>query len=242
MALTTWTADPAAAAELIAHLRESRRETHRRAQTELVAELTALAARHRELAVRSGELTTALEDKHRQQRETAARTADQQSKISAMEARLNAGEGMTSRDLVALQGDIDSAKAALAKLEDAELELLESIEELQGDVAGLKQESAGIAAQGKEKQALRKRVEAEIATRLAELETAIAQDLAQMGPAADPVRADLDASGPGLMPCDAGACGNCGDALAGADLAEFKALQPGTVFSCPDCEVPLLRQ
>lgn len=231
-----------AAGELVELLKSQRRNRHEAQQTELKARLAELAAEHKEANARVETLTADLATEQREQRDVAGQVAAADAKIQTMETRLAAGEGMTSRDLLALQADIDSAKARRAGLEDRELAAMERIEDLEAKVAAAKEDAGRIAAEGQAAQRERKEAAARLAADAEDLATRIAQRLdALPGLVTAKIRADLDGGGVGLAAISGGACGSCGEAFSGATAATVNAAAAGTVFSCEACEAPLLK-
>lgn len=82
--------------------------------------------------------------------------------IAEQEARLNSGEGMTSRDLLTLQDEINGLKAALSAVEDEALEAVSAAEDAAATVAG---EKAVKAEQVERLEALTHELEREVAAR-----------------------------------------------------------------------------
>ena len=93
----------------------------------LAAIMNAIAARGREREL-AEKAVSASEEVLSQAEVTCAGF---QAQISDKEAKLNSGEGLTSRDLVALQEDIAGLRALLSAASDKEFQALETLEERQ---------------------------------------------------------------------------------------------------------------
>lgn len=218
-----------------------RKNAHAAQQTELLEQLRGLAGEHKANAERIAALeatrTAEAERAAALESDVAARSAT----IERMEARLASGEGLTSRDLVALQGDIASAKSARESVEEDQLTSLGTVEEQDAEIAGLRTEGAGIAARGRDLQLERKARAEELSAEAAELENERAgraeelpDDLRQR------VTAKESAGRVGAAVLTHGACGACGDELSGVARDAISGAEPGTVVECDSCETLLV--
>jgi len=110
---------------------------HRRAALPERAELDAQQARRRTLAAQAGEVRArrdaVLADERRLDDE--ARTLG--THAEEMNTRLYSGTISSPRELQAMQADIEMLQRRRSELEDRELEVMESREELDGELAGL---------------------------------------------------------------------------------------------------------
>lgn len=220
-------------ADLIVGLRRNRKAVE---QEERTARLRELAREHKGLAAKAAEVRTRLEDAQKEARTASAEVADAQARAADMEARLNAGEGMTSRDLVALQGDIEKVKAAAERSEESELAALDRAEAAETELAELKKRASAV---GKEGNALRAEREDEahrLEAEKSELQAQLDQRIAQLpDEAASIVRED----GVGVL--SGGACGACGAALSGVQADTVRNSQRTVAFTCEDCEALILQ-
>ncbi|WP_349827712.1 zinc ribbon domain-containing protein [Brevibacterium litoralis] len=232
-ALVAWLDDRAA-------LRRNRTEAK---QEDLLARLKATAEDH---TARTKALQAATAEKETLEERIAALQADidaRGKRIAEMETALNAGTGLTSKDLVALQHDIESARAALSAQEDEELVAMDELETLDARIDTEKAELSEVAATGKalqqEKAATQQRLDAEAA----EITQRLAADLAGLpeGFAAD-LRAREAAGGATAGLVKAGACGACGQEFSGVAKDALTHASPGTVLTCEECEAYLLVQ
>ncbi|AWE42555.1 MULTISPECIES: hypothetical protein [unclassified Actinobaculum] len=103
---------------------------------ELVGMMNGAAAKGRELQAAEERVAQA------QQELTAAeaKSAALQQDIETKEGQLNSGEGLTSRDLVALQAEIAGLREILARASDTEFEALAFLEESEENVSTLRGE------------------------------------------------------------------------------------------------------
>ncbi|XCB29938.1 hypothetical protein RQN30_00155 [Arcanobacterium hippocoleae] len=76
-------------------------------------------------------------------RSLAAQNSDLAVKVAAKESQLRTGTGMDSRQLLALQQEIDSARAKINQISDAEFSHLEQIETHTSEIESLNSEIAG---------------------------------------------------------------------------------------------------
>ncbi|MFC5369976.1 zinc ribbon domain-containing protein [Arcanobacterium bovis] len=90
------------------------------------------------------------------------RLASLEEKVRAKDERLNAGVGMDSRELLALQAEIETGRAQISELEDTQFDLLETSELLEKQLAHIDSDIN------------------ECAKNKADLESELAQDLAEL--------------------------------------------------------------
>ncbi len=225
--------------ELSARMRRNRRAAQ---QSELVEKLRDLAAQHKETSatIKAGEAKVA--ERLAELQDAEADVAQRQQQIEGMEAKLNSGEGLTSRDLVALQKDIDTARQSLGQAEDRELEAMDTLERTRSRVAQLKQEADRIAAEGAGLQAERKKTAASLDEEYARYESEQKTLLSRIP---DDFRARADANlargGVGAALINAGACGACGTSLSGRTASLVADAARGQVCECEECETPLVK-
>ena len=113
----------------IAQLEHRRANLPARAEREAVlAEAKALMPAHRELTTRRAAIEAA-------ERRVDDEVALQREKVNEVDAKLYSGSVVSPRELQALQADLDSLRAHVAKLEDDELEKMQLREEVEGALA-----------------------------------------------------------------------------------------------------------
>lgn len=219
-----------------------RKVTHAAKQAELVEQLRTLAAEHKATA----DQIAMLEEKRAErdgrasalEKDVAARTAT----IAKMEGRLNSGEGLTSRDLIALQGDIETARTTRGQVEDEQLRTLGDVEDIDAELEAARGKSAQIAARGRDLQTERKTRAAELDAAAADLATQRAQQEAALPDAVrQAVKAREAAGGAGAAVIVHGTCGACGAALSGMARDRIAGAEPGETTTCEDCETLLIR-
>ncbi|GAA2009365.1 zinc ribbon domain-containing protein [Brevibacterium samyangense] len=210
-------------------------------QKDLLERLRALAGEHKAR-------TAAIERSEAEREAAGVRAAAVQgdldargARITEMEAALHSGEGLTSKDLVALQADIAVAREKLEALEEEELGVMEEIETLEASITEARSALAEVASRGRELQAERTRT-AERLTQEAEafrtergaVESRIPEPLV-----ARLRRREAEGSIPAAE-LRGGACGACGEMLSAVQADAVRGAAPGTVFECETCEAVLV--
>lgn len=231
----------AAFLEAIDRAGEIRRTRHALKQLERNAEFKNLVAEHQAHGAALAEESRGLDALRAEMRTLEAEAADRTAKITLMEEKLASGEGLTSRDLVTLQGDIATAKDALGALEETELELMDRIEAAETALARRQEAIAGIGSAGT---TLKETIAAEDTRLKGELAEQEADFARVVGTLPEPVAAEvLRRAGEGEVPAAlvaAGSCGACGSPLGAEALGALKAPGERVVGRCEDCEALLV--
>lgn len=162
-------------------------------------------------------------------------------RIAKDDAKLNSGTGL-SKDLVALQHDIESLSRRRSDLEDVELEAMEALDDAKGRQAAQQ-------ALVDQMQSVLDGVVAEVRGRLAALRTerdATAAERAELAASFDPaLMAIYDRTlakyGVGAARLFHGTSEGSGMQLSPGDLAEIKGAAPDDVVFCPDSGAILVR-
>ena len=236
-------------------------------QQRALLELERVDARLRRIAARIAELQTdpevaaALQLRARAiatAKELGAAEQDVRDRLGAAEqkvARVQASiekdrrrleQGGSAKDLMGLQHEIDTRTRQLAEAEEAELEIMQELEDAVAH-------RARITPRLKEADAeARRRVEARDAEGRAL--TAERDELAGTRPAAadgvghpgllaryEKIRTGRGTGRPAAAELRGTACGSCGTALSPTDAATFRAAAPDEVLTCPECGVLLVR-
>ena len=155
-------------------------------------------------------------------------------------------QGGSAKDLMGLQHEIDTRTRQLAEAEEAELEVMQELEDAVAH-------RARITPRLKEADAeARRRVEARDAEGRAL--TAERDELAGTRPAAaegvghpgllaryEKIRTGRGTDRPAAAELRGTACGSCGTALSPTDAATFRATAADEVLTCPECGVILVR-
>ncbi|WP_336649787.1 zinc ribbon domain-containing protein [Kocuria rosea] len=236
-------------------------------QQRALLELERVDARLRRIAARIAELQTdpevaaALQLRARAiatAKELGAAEHDVRDRLAAAEqkvARVQASiekdrrrleQGGSAKDLMGLQHEIDTRTRQLAEAEEAELEVMQELEDAVAH-------RARITPRLKEADAeARRRVEARDAEGRAL--TAERDELAGTRPTAaegvghpgllaryEKIRTGRGTDRPAAAELRGTACGSCGTALSPTDAATFRAAAPDEVLTCPECGVLLVR-
>ncbi|GAA5225959.1 zinc ribbon domain-containing protein [Paeniglutamicibacter antarcticus] len=161
--------------------------------------------------------------------------------IAKDQARINANAG-TASDMMALSHEIDSLTVRRNGLEDTQLELMGTLEEVQEEAAEAEKLTAARASEHAEHLARRDTVIGALQARLAETKIARAElaatfDETLMG-TYDRIRTR---NGIGAARLFHGKSEASGIALSAGDLAEIKASRPDELVFCPDTGAILVR-
>ncbi|WP_287932560.1 C4-type zinc ribbon domain-containing protein [Arthrobacter sp.] len=162
-------------------------------------------------------------------------------RIAKDDAKLNSGTGL-SKDLMALQHDIESLSRRRSDLEDVELEAMEALDDAKGRQAAQQ-------ALVDQMQSVLDGVVAEVRGKLAALRTerdATAAERAELAASFDPaLMAIYDRTlakyGVGAARLFHGTSEGSGMQLSPGDLAEIKGAAPDDVVFCPDSGAILVR-
>ncbi|MFF0989545.1 zinc ribbon domain-containing protein [Kocuria nitroreducens] len=155
-------------------------------------------------------------------------------------------QGGSAKDLMGLQHEIDTRTRQLGEAEEAELEVLQELEDAVAH-------RARITPRFKEADAeARRRVEARDAEgraltaergELAGARTTAAEGVGRPALLAryEKIRTGRGTERPAAAELRGTACGSCGTALSPTDAATFRAAAPDEVLVCPECGVILVR-
>lgn len=216
---------------------------HRRKNLPVLAEIADLEA---QIAVTDQEVLLATTEVGDLRREVAKAEDDVQSvrtRAARDTERLNSGDGMVSKDLVALQGELEVLRKRVGALEDVELEAMGRLEEAQATLAAAEEKAQAQRDSLAEAYKLRD-------TELAALGDEIASLASQRVTAAMGIDAGLMAlyeklrdhnGGVGAAPLAAGACQGCHMNLNSADLAAAEAAPNDAILRCEECSRILVR-
>lgn len=220
-----------------ARLRKNRSEAK---QAALMEELTAVVSQHKEATGVLASLKAQLASTQKDVRAVAARVADQEAHIQAETARLNAGTGLTSKDLVALDAEIEHAKTRLHATEEEELELLRAEEDCTSQIAATEEKLRAIAARGTQLQEQRATQATTLDAQARELNAQLATLLSRMGEFGTRVK-QMASDGAGVAILRTGACGACGNALSGTALHALTNAGTLAVAQCEECEAYIIQ-
>lgn len=207
-----------------------------------MAVLTELAAKAAELDGARVEVQTRVDDLSREQRKADAEVELVRSRRARDEERLNSGAISNPKDLENLQHELVALERRMRVLEDADLELMEALEEAEAELAEVQARLQEVRDQIAAAEVARNAAWAEIDAAVAEantertvLATSVPSDLLALY---EKARAQY---GSGAAALRARRCEGCRLELNGADLREIAARPVDDVVRCPECSRILIR-
>lgn len=219
------------------------RLTHQRKSLPAIAQLAELDARRVELDRQRVTLATLVSDLEREQRKADAEVELVRTRKTRDEERLNSGVITNPKDLSSIQHELVAIERRITVLEDAELEVMESLETAQNDLSEVE---AALAELDTERSDVTAERDAEFARIDAELESHAADraDVAQRVP--DELLALYDKlrsqyAGLGAAALRARKCEACRLELNSADLRDIAEQAADDVVRCPECSRILVR-
>jgi predicted nucleic acid-binding Zn-ribbon protein len=216
---------------------------HRRRGVPQVAELAELDTKAAVLRDREVAIRTAVSDLEREQAKADADVAQVRDRITRDKALLATGSVASARQLEDLQHEVDSLAKRVATLEDAELEVMEKLEEAQSRAAEVAADMARLAAAREAAERARDAafadVDAEVDRVQGERARVVADIPADLLALYDKVRAD--SGGVGAAPLHRGRCQGCQLTLTPADLGRIRAEAADEVVRCEECRRILVR-
>ncbi len=216
---------------------------HRRQTLPQRAELAAVEAQRAELDARSSEVRARRGELAAQQQVLEDHIESSRRRRSTLESQLYGGQVAAARDLQAMNDEVRNLAAHISALEDRELEVMEAIEPLDGELQAAevrRDELDGAAA------ALRRAI--------AEQETAIdaelADQLGQRSQLAQQLPADLltryealrsRLGGTGAARLVGNSCSGCHLTLPSMEVDRIRKAPPDTIVTCEQCGRILVR-
>jgi predicted nucleic acid-binding Zn-ribbon protein len=215
---------------------------HRRRGVPQIAELVELEKRAAELRDREVALRTAVSDLEREQAKADADVVQVRERISRDRGMLEAGNVASARQLEDLQREIASLTKRVADLEDAELEVMEKLEDAQSRAAAVAADVAALAAQRVEAERARDAAFADVDAEVARVDVERARVVggipADLLVLYDRIRSD---SGVGAAALHRGRCQGCQLTLTPADINRIRAAAADEVVRCEECRRILVR-
>ena len=162
---------------------------------------------------------------------------------TTLEKRLFGGTVAAARELQAMSDEVKHLARHISELEDRELEVMESIEPLDGELGAAQQERQSLQAEAG-------RLRAAIAEGESKLDTDIAAQLEARAAAAEGVRAELlgryeqlraKLGGTGAARLVGESCGGCHLALPSMEIDRIRRAPPGELITCEQCGRILVR-
>ncbi len=216
---------------------------HRRRGVPQIAELAALDARAAELRDHEVAVRTAVSDLEREMAKAESDVAQVRERITRDQAMLDAGAVASARQLEDLQHEIGNLARRVSDLEDAELEVMEKLEDAQ---------SRARAAAAAVSDLADSRLAAERArdAAFADIDAEVARVGGERARVAPEIPADLlalydrirgESGGIGAAPLHRGRCQGCQITLTPADIGRIRAEPADEVVRCEECRRILVR-
>jgi len=216
---------------------------HRKKNLPQHAELAEVTGRKTALDNRRVELDTQIADLTRDQKKADADVEQVKSRRVRDQQRLDAGRVSSPRELEQLQSEIVALDRRIGVLEDAELEIMEQLESLQGELADVASGLEGLNSEVAQIESARDEAVGELDGEAADA-TAERQRLAddvpeQLLAVYERMRAQL--GGVGAAALRRRRCEGCRLELTEADLATIRSAPDDEVLRCPECNRILVR-
>ncbi|MFY0409095.1 zinc ribbon domain-containing protein [Solicola sp. PLA-1-18] len=217
--------------------------THRKKSLPEHDRLAELAGGRKELDGRRIEAETEVSDLTRDQKRADAEVEQVRSRRTNNQRRMDAGQITSAKDLENMQHEIVALDRRIGTLEDAELEVMEALEEAQARLEDVRVDIA--AADAEETALISSRdeaitaIDAEAAGIVDERAAAAARVPDDLLALYEKVRAHQ--GGTGAAALRQRRCEGCRLELNGADLREIKTIPDDEVVRCPECDRILVR-
>ena len=216
---------------------------HRRRKVPQIAELEVISARSAELRDHEVAVRTAVSDLEREMGKAEADVAQVRERITRDQALLDVGSVASARQLEDLQREIENLARRVSALEDAELEVMEKLEDAQtrataaaADVAELAE--AQVTAE-RARDAAFADVDAEVARVQGERDRVLAEIPDDLLALYDRIRES--SGGVGAAPLHWARCQGCQLTLTPADLGRIRSEPADEVVRCEECRRILVR-
>jgi uncharacterized protein len=233
-------ADPAAQRQLLdlqAADLELDQLAHRRESLPEAAEAMDLALAHSRLRDQDVAIATEIADLEREQSRADADVEQVRQRKDRDRVRLDAGQVSSAKELESLQSEIASLERRQGVLEEAELDVMERLEDAQRRAARVSVDRAEIERRGREVQGARDIAWAEIDSTVEILRRQrelIAADIpADLVALYEKTRADR--GGVGAVEIRQRRCEGCRITIDPADLVRIRAAAPEVVLRCEEC-------
>jgi uncharacterized protein len=210
---------------------------HRREHLPSRAELDGVMGELAALDASTAELEEARHGLGREQQRLEDEIASLNDRANHHDKTLYSGTIGNPRELQSLQDEIASLKRRISQLEDQELEVMEQIEPLDGQLAGLAASRAALDERGG---ALRAEIAEEEVAIEAELERVRTERDELVGHVDAELLAEYDdlrkrSGGIAIARLVGGSCGGCHLSLSAVDIDRIKKLPPEAPAHCEEC-------
>ena len=215
---------------------------HQRAHLPELAEITALEAERTALTDQVRDARIAVDDLTAEQAKADREVEQVKARRERDRTRMDTGQITNPKDLERMQHELVSLERRITTLEDAELEVMEALEEAQQLLDGLGIRADDLDARLAELVAAREEKWAAIDAALDEVASA-------RGPAVDGMPQDLMAlyerlreqKGIGAALLRARQCGGCNMTLDASELSRIRSAPADEVIRCEECQRILVR-
>jgi uncharacterized protein len=217
--------------------------SHRKQTLPEHGQLQSLQVTHADIKAQAQEAQIRVNDLASAQRKIDTEVETVKARRSRDQARIDAGEVPNPKDLERMLHEMESLKRRIDELEDAELEIMEELEEATTQYQTLRARLTEIGDQGTELLAQRDRQAAEIDRELSDLAVAREALVAELPEDLLALYHRLRESkkGAGAALLRARQCSGCQLSLDPAELARVKAASPEEIVRCAECQRILVR-
>ena len=216
---------------------------HRLATLPQIAELKELTAQRRTVEDRARDARILVDDLTREQKRSDADVEQVKARRKRDQDRMDQGLITNPKDLERMQSELVSLERRISELEDIELEVMEKLEEAQGDLDGFTRQLAEYDEKIAAATAARDKAAAEIEQQLAE--TAGKRQQTADGMPEDLMtlytRLREQKGGVGAAALRARSCGGCSLQLNSSELADIAKTPSDEVLRCEECNRILVR-
>ncbi len=216
---------------------------HRRAVVPQIAQDVELAQRAALLRDRLVAVQTTISDLSREQERAEADVAKVRERIVRDQALLDGGAVGSARQLQDLQHEVASLAQRVSALEDAELEVMEQLEEAQSRADEVSEQAATLADQRERVQQERDAAFADIDRERERVEQERSRVAGEVPSALTTLyeRIRADQGGIGAAPLHRGRCQGCQLTLTPAEIGRIRAEPADEVLRCEECRRILVR-
>ncbi len=216
---------------------------HRRRSVPQVAELAQLETRAAQLRDKDVAVRTGVSDLEREMNRAEGDVVQVRERIARDQKMLDAGSVASARQLGDLQHEIANLAKRVSDLEDAELEVMQKLEDAQA-------RATEVAGQIAELTEARTRAERDRDTAFADIDAETARVRGERDRVVGDIPADLlalydkvraSSGGLGAAPLHRGRCQGCQLTLPPADLGRIRSAAPDEVVRCEECRRILVR-
>jgi predicted nucleic acid-binding Zn-ribbon protein len=215
---------------------------HQRAHLPELAEISALEAERTELTDRVRDARIVVDDLTVEQAKADREVEQVKARRERDRTRMDSGQITNPKDLERMQHELVSLERRISTLEDAELEVMEKLEEAQQVLDGLGIRADDIDARLAELVAARDE-------KRAALDASLEEVAAARGPAVEGLPADLlalyerlrEQKGIGAALLRTRQCGGCNMTLDASELSRIRSAPADEVIRCEECQRILVR-